>query len=228
MSKSFNVIIATAGRPTLQRMVDSIVPQLTEKDYLTIIWDCQPISLKIEGKCKVISLHNPEPLGYWGHGSRTRWQNELPGDYFMNADDDDIYAPNAMDIVRDHVKEHKLYFFQYSTQGTRVPREHKVVVGNVGTPTGVYPNIGNFPKWEFIYSGDGEFYIALSKMLPYEFVDKVIYIVRPENLREFKKASVDVPKEIKCDCGISTVIEYNSILNIYEGYCNRCDKTTRV
>jgi len=72
MSKSFNVIIATAGRATLQRMVDSIVPQLTENDYLTIIWDCQPIALQIEGKCKVIALHNPEPLGYWGHGSRTR------------------------------------------------------------------------------------------------------------------------------------------------------------
>ena len=227
MSKSFNVIIATAGRPTLQRMVDSIAPQLNENDYLTIIWDCQPIALQIDSKCKVITLHNPEPLGYWGHGSRTRWQNELPGDYFMNADDDDIYVSNAMEIVRSHVTDHKLYFFQYSTQGMHVPREHVIQIGNIGTPTGVYPNIGDFPKWEFIYSGDGEFYTALSKRLPHEFIDKVIYIVRPGNSREAIKSSIEIPKNITCDCGCESNIEYNAILNIYEGYCNRCDKTTR-
>ena len=98
MKKSFNVVIATAGRDTLQRMVDSIAPQLEEQDYLTIIWDCQPMSLQIDSNCKVISLHNPEPLGFWGHGSRNRWQDELPGDYFMNADDD-VYTKDAMSIA---------------------------------------------------------------------------------------------------------------------------------
>lgn len=227
MSKSFNVVIATAGRPTLQRMIDSIAPQLNEIDYLTIIWDCEPRELTINSNCQVIHIHNPEPLGYWGHGSRTRWQDELPGDYLMNGDDDDIYSPTAMETVRAHCTEHKLYFFQYSVQDMRVPREHVVAIGNVGTPTGVYPKLDNMPKWEFVYSGDGEFYTALSKRIPYEFIDKVIYMVRPESYREAIKAAVEVPEQILCICGATTNIEYNVMLRMYEGYCNRCDRTTR-
>jgi hypothetical protein len=183
MNKSFNVVIATAGRDTLQRMVDSIAPQLTERDYLTIIWDCEPRDLRIDSKCNVISIHNPEDLGYWGHGSRTRWQNELPGDYLLNGDDDDMYADEAMEIIRQHCTEDKLYFFQYIYGGLKMPQSHNVVIGNVGTPCGVYPPIKDLPKWEFEYCGDGKFYVALSKRLPVEFIDKVIYRVRPGTSR---------------------------------------------
>lgn len=164
-------------------MIDSIAPQLTERDYLTIIWDCEPIDVRIDSECKYISIHNPEPLGYWGHGSRTRWQNELPGDYLLNGDDDDMYADEAMDIIRQHCTEEKLYFFQYIYGGLKMPQSHNVVIGNVGTPCGVYPPIKDLPKWGFEYCGDGMFYVELSKRLPVEFIDKVIYRVRPGTSR---------------------------------------------
>ena len=119
MSKSFNVVIATAGRPSLQTMIDSIAPQLTERDYLTIIWDSLPFAVKLDTNANVIQIVNPEPLGYWGHGSRTRWQNELPGDYLMNADDDDIYLPDSMEVIREHSVDQKLYVFKiYPTHST--------------------------------------------------------------------------------------------------------------
>ena len=222
MSKSFNVIIATAGRRTLQRMVDSIAPQLQEQDYLTIIWDCQPIALQIDSACQVISLHNPEPLGFWGHGSRNRWQDELPGDYFMNADDDDIYASNTMETIRKHCTEHKLYIFQFNYLGAKIPDGDVIKVGNIGTPCGVYPKVNKFPTWEHRFGGDGEFYIELAKMIPYQHIREVIYIVKPSPIDDSK----GIPeKEYKyCACGVMANMYYDEIFKTWRGFCHRCDK----
>lgn len=221
MKTSLNVIIATAGRDTLQKMIDSVAPQLEEQDYLTIIWDCQPIALQIDSKCQVISLQNPEPLGFWGHGSRNKWQDELPGDYFMNADDDDVYAPNAIREIRKHCIAKKLYVFKFYYNGRVIPNEPKIYVGNIGTSCGVYPKVDKFPKWQHEYGGDGMFYVELSKLLPVEFVDKIIYIVRPH---EFKHVIPDDPKSMMCDCGRAVPTTFNKLMNRYEGYCNRCDR----
>lgn len=225
MRTSFNVVIATAGRPTLQHMVDSIAPQLEEQDYLTIIWDCQPIDLQIDSKCQVMHLQNPEPLGYWGHGSRNRWQDELPGDFFMNADDDDEYTPDAMEAIRSAVKENKLYIFKFHHHGAFVPRENRVYVGNVGTSCGVYPKIDKFPKWEYVYGGDGMFYESLSKELPVEFVDHVIYNVRPHV--SFDTTEPEKPVDQIICCGFDCYMTYNKMLRIWEGYCSRCGRTAR-
>lgn len=224
MKKSFNVVIATAGRDSLQAMVDSIAPQLEKQDYLTIIWDCQAIPLQINSKCQVITLQNEEPLGYWGHGSRNRWMQELPGDYFMNGDDDDVYMPGCMKKIREVCKEEKLYVFKFDYQGTTVPMYPEVKVANIGTSCGVYPKVTPFPKWEHVYGGDGMFYEALAKILPVEFVDHVIYKVTP-------KVSVEVmpeePESIICSCGAECSKSLNRMLKMWEGYCNRCDRTTR-
>lgn len=224
MKKSFNVVIATAGRNTLQRMVDSIAPQLEEQDYLTIIWDCQPIPLQIDSECQVISIHNPEPLGFWGHGSRNRWIPELPGDYFMNGDDDDIYTEGCMEKIRSVVKENKLYMFQFEHAGFIVPREKIVKVGNCGTSCGVYPKVDPMPKWEYVYGGDGMFYEKLSTILDVEFVNHIIYKVCP---REGAEPIAPKPDSVFCDCGLSCSITLNHFLRKWEGHCYRCSKIIR-
>jgi hypothetical protein len=218
--KTFNVVIATAGRDSLQRMVNSIAPQLMEHDYLTIIWDCQPKSLQIESKCKVISIHNPEPLGFWGHGSRNRWQDELPGDYLMNGDDDDVYTPDAMDKIRKVCTEKKLYIFQFNYSGIKIPDGKEIKVGNIGTSCGVYPKTGKLPCWEHRYGGDGEFYVALSKMLPYEHINEVIYIVRADQARQ-----EELPPEVEqkyCECGRAMNMSYDKMLRSWKGFCHKC------
>jgi hypothetical protein len=217
--KKFNVVIATAGRPSLQRMVDSIAPQLMEHDYLTILWDCQPRDLQINSKCQVISIHNKEPLGYWGHGSRNRWQDELPGDYLMNGDDDDVYTPDAMDKIRKVCTEHKLYIFQFNYSGVRIPDGKEIKVGNIGTSCGVYPRIKKLPIWEHRYGGDGEFYIALSKMLPYEHIKEVIYLVNRLERQE------ELPPEVEqmyCECGRMMNMNYDKMLKQWKGHCHKC------
>jgi len=224
MNKSFNVVIATAGRPSLQTMVHSIAPQLSEHDYLTILWDCQAIDLQINSKCQVIHCRNEEPLGYWGHGSRNKWIPELPGDYMLNGDDDDVYLPGAIDRMREVCTEEKLYVFKFEHAGTVVPMYKEVKIGNIGTSCGVYPNIPNMPQWAPFYGGDGKFYEDLAKTLPVEFVDHIIYKVSP---RETIQIVPEQPENIACSCGNHGHISYNKILNIWEGYCNRCDRITR-
>lgn len=224
MKKSFNVVIATAGRKTLQRMVDSIAPQLEKQDYLTIIWDCQPMPLQIDSECQVITLHNPEPLGFWGHGSRNRWMPELPGDYFLNADDDDVYTSGAMKVIRSVVKENKLYVFKLDHCGLVLPIEKEIRVGNIGTPCGVYPKVDPMPKWEHVYGGDGMFYEELAKVLDVEFHNHVIYKVSPRS--DEVKAPIK-PVTLYCGCGHQSHISYNALLNIWEGYCTRCCKIVK-
>jgi hypothetical protein len=182
--KTFNVVIATTNRPTLKRMVDSIAFQLSSEDYITLIYDTEPTEIDIQTKANIIKIKNSKPLGSWGHGSRTAWQKYLPGDYIMNADDDDVYTHNAMDIIRENCVESRLYIFQMLNNGiTTIPRYHKLEMSNIGTPCGVYPNI-DLPEWKPVYGGDFEFYNELSKKIEYTFIDKIIYIIKPNDSRE--------------------------------------------
>lgn len=176
--KSFNVVIATSGRDTLQRMIDSIAPQLKENDYITIIWDCEPFEVFINSSCSVFHIHNPEPLGFWGHGSRNRWQDELPGDYLINGDDDDIFTDDAMQHIRRHCTDDKLYIFKMISNYITIPSTRDIKFGNIGTPCGVYKP-GNLPKWGKRYGGDFDFYDQLSKIKESVFVGELIYIVKP-------------------------------------------------
>jgi hypothetical protein len=175
---AFNVVIATSGRETLHKMIDSIAPQLTEEDYLTIIWDCQAMSLHINSKCQVITIQNEKALGFWGHASRSRWQNSLPGDYLINGDDDDVFEPDAMEKIRKHCTEDKLYVFRMVFENTHIPSYHKVEFGNIGTPCGVYKP-GGLPTWPLEYGGDFTFYHELSKVKEPEFIDHIIYRIKP-------------------------------------------------
>lgn len=181
---SLNVILTTIGRESLKRMLGSLVNQLNENDYLTIISDDKhgyvgSLWSSFDFKCAVIHIANPVSLGYWGHGSRNKWQNKLPGTFLLNADDDDRYTDGAFDKIREAAKEQKLYIFKHednrnfawSIAGT-------VDLGNIGTSCGVIPNTNDLPEWKLVYGGDADFYKQLATMKECEWVDHVIYKVK--------------------------------------------------
>jgi len=181
---SLNVILTTIGRESLKRMLNSLINQLSENDYLTIISDAGHSSVRkmlneTDFKCPVIHISNETSLGYWGHGSRNKYQNHLPGEFLLNADDDDRYTDGAFDKIRGAVKEKKLYIFRHEDNGNfawSIPG--KVELGNIGTSCGVIPNTHDLPDWELVYGGDASFYIAISKKMECEWVDHVIYKVK--------------------------------------------------
>ncbi len=181
---SINVILTTIGRESLLRTLNSLLFQLNENDYLTIISDdfhdyVRGRLSKIGLKCSVIHISNSNKLGYWGHASRNKYQNSLPGDYICNADDDDRYTEGAFDKIREVVKEKKLYIFKHQdNRNFAWSIEGKVELGNIGTSCGVIPNTHNLPNWELVYGGDASFYIELAKQIECEWVDHVIYKVK--------------------------------------------------
>lgn len=185
---SLNVILTTVGRESLMRMLNSLLWQLEKQDYLTIISDdehhyvrscLQQFDKGYRLLCTIIHIANTEKLGYWGHASRNKYQNLLPGEYILNCDDDDFYTKGAFDKIREVVKEKKLYIFKHEDNRNfawSIPGEVKL--GNIGTSCGVIPNTHDLPDWELVYGGDATFYIELSKRMECEWVDHVIYKVK--------------------------------------------------
>jgi hypothetical protein len=182
---SINVLLTTIGRTELKvRMLPSLVNQLMPHDFLTIVSDANHSFVgeciaDFNFKCPVIHIRNPHALGNWGHGSRTKYQNDLMGDFIMNADDDDRYTEGAFDMIRSIVFDrNKLYIFKHENHGCFAWSVSGLIqIGNIGTSCGVIPNTRNLPTWETFYGGDGRFYENLSKMMECEFVDFVIYKV---------------------------------------------------
>jgi hypothetical protein len=181
---TFNVLIATVGRPSLQRQLDSLVPQLKEPDVLTIVFDghatipCFDLS---KMKCKIRQYCEPIALGYWGHGIRNKYASLLdPTDFVMHADDDDIYTEDAFDHIRYNCRSNKLYVFLMKSQDNVYG--YTLSINHVGTPCGIIPYEYNKQfEWGYYVGGDGEFYEKLNAKYASEvvYVSELIYIVKP-------------------------------------------------
>jgi len=186
---TINILIATVGRSTLQRMLNSLVYQLNENDCLTIVYDGHkfiPYFNISNFKCKVLQYFEPEALKYWGHGIRNKYATLLEKtDFVMHADDDDIYLPSALNTIRNNIIDwNTLYIYKLFVNNLPHPIIHEIKVGNIGTPCGIIPyNLNLRGVWGYIYGGDGMFYETL---LSYEknikFFNDVIYSVRPYNI----------------------------------------------
>jgi len=185
-------------------MLASIAPQLASRDHLTVISDkghAEAAAAVAAAPCACAKRHiaNAAPLGGWGHGSRSAWQDQLPGDFHMNADDDDLYDPEAMAVVRRAVAGEggwsaasppRLFVFHMirrwdgavgiiPPKGTREVRDRAI-----GTPCGVYSKVSPLPAWRSGYGGDAGFYVELSKRMNVTFVPEVIYQCKMDEVRE--------------------------------------------
>lgn len=127
-SPPLNVVLTTAGgrAAALSAALSSVAPQLRETDYLTVLSDAQDaggaraadaLALSaVPTAATKVAIFNAQPLGWWGAGSRTRWgAQRLPGTLFLHADDDVVFAPDALDSVRAAVaraRDARLYLFR--------------------------------------------------------------------------------------------------------------------
>lgn len=185
---SLHVLIATTGRESLFKMLDSLELQLESNDFLTIVFDAidrdnifdllENTLVKFECICNVIM--EPYNLGFWGHGIRNKY-NQLRGDFVLHGDDDDTYLPEAIATIKKEVSKdlNALYVFPMLTIYGCI-RGNPMVLGNIGTPMGVIPAYYNSQaKWGYFYGGDFAFYELLSKKVPrIVYVDFPIYKVR--------------------------------------------------
>ena len=184
---SFNVLIATIGRPSLQRMLDSLKLQLVEADCLTIVFDghsAAPTFNVLEFKCKTIIHCEPVALGSWGHGIRNKYAQLLEKrDFVMHADDDDVYFPNVFAELRTKcVVPETLYIARMrGPNGYIVPEGPRIIEGHIGTPNGIIPYDLNMKgNWEPRIGGDGSFYTQLEKLANVEYLQTLIYQIKPQ------------------------------------------------
>ena len=186
---TFNILIATIGRPTLQRMLNSLSPQLEKDDCLTIVYDGHSEIPKFNldnFKCKVICYCEPEALGFWGHGIRNKYASLLEiRDFVMHADDDDVYRKDIFDKLRLECNDtKKFYVAKIAFQFMIIPVENIIIEGNISTQNGIIPfDLNKKGHWEERCGGDGAFYIQLSEISKPAFLNIVIYIVRPTNIK---------------------------------------------
>jgi hypothetical protein len=182
---TFHVLIATVGRPSVHTLLDSLIPQLTERDHITIVFDNKsevPQEFKqLQSKCQIHTFNEPVGLGHWGHGIRNKYASLLDRtDFIMHADDDDTYVPGAFDALRRKCTDTKtLYIAKMKSGNETIPRSNVLELGNVGTPCGIIPYDANKQgKWEYFYGGDFAFYKSLKPVGGTVFLENVIYNVR--------------------------------------------------
>ena len=188
---TFHILIATCGRNSLKRMLDSLKNELNERDAISIIFDGADALNKSSfnnnwistHKCKINIIEQVPNLGFWGHGIRNIYQGILDPrtTFIMNADDDDEYIPGSFNKLRSIcIDPNILYISKFLVKHNNIliPRQNeKIVQNDIGTPCGIIPfDIANTSSWAPRYGGDFNYYDNL-QYDKIQFLDIVIYNV---------------------------------------------------
>lgn len=192
---TFHILIASAGRPSLHRIIKSLKPQLCPGDALTIVFDGKDAPKKagfmmswVEGFTCAVKVEVEEPAGgSWGHVIRNKYtgQRLTPRTTFiMHADDDDMYLRGAFDNLRKVCTNPRTLYvakMKYANDpGKVVPTQNrKILAGDIGNPNGIIPwDDSHTSKWTYDYLGDFEYYNGLApKVAAIKFLPNIIYLV---------------------------------------------------
>lgn len=158
-----SVIVPTCGRRTLARAVASALTQLSHEDEVIVVGDGpQPAA---QAFCRTIS-----PVVQYVEGPMTRcWGNTqrqvglrcAVGDYVAFLDDDDIFVPGALPVMKAAVAESpsQPVLFQFvDRHGAVIWCDREVRQGNVSTQCVCVPNVTEkLGTWGERYEGDYDF-----------------------------------------------------------------------
>ncbi len=163
MTPTFSIIVATCGRPTLSRTLESLAPQIEHGDEILVI-------------------RNDEAP--WGHATRQEALSRAKGSHLWFMDDDDIAADFALTEIRLTVAEQpdRVHIFLMK-QGDVVFGLTKMArVGHIGTPMVVVPNQeGKLGRWGTRYESDGDFFLETLALRDEDPVwhDQIVALIRP-------------------------------------------------
>lgn len=182
---SFHILLATIGKPTIFNILSSLKNQLTNFDFLTIVFDGKDKSKNIDKikeflinfQCKVNIIIEENNLGYWGHGIRNKYNN-LEGDFIYHIDDDDIIYDDSLKIIRNHcIDNNFIYIFKIILENNSVIWNNKSInKSKISTQSGVIPmKMNKEGYWKLEYGGDYYFYKDLYEKFNMIFINKIIY-----------------------------------------------------
>lgn len=178
------IITPTIGRASLADALASVDEQLLPGDEHLVIGDGpQPVAAKICVGFAAAYCDGPESWSY-GTVQRDHGIAMAHGDYLLFLDDDDLFMPDALEIVRAAIAEHPdtPLLFRMSTPHSGVLWRTPVVAeGNVGTPMLVTPRYPDLPRWHDggnPYTGDHRFIERVTAAHGVVWRKEVICVVR--------------------------------------------------
>lgn len=164
-----SLVIPSVSRPTLARTLLSLAgqPWIPGDEILLVgdgpqsqareMWE----QLKLPGRY----LETPERLGFWGHGARN-WlldQQAATGGYLAALDDDDVWTPDSLAVIRAAIAERPGHPHIFRMDGVPngiglVWKTQQIRERNVGTPMLVVPNdFARLGRYTPRYGGDCDF-----------------------------------------------------------------------
>ena len=180
-----SVITPTVGRDSLRDTLASIAPQLRIGDEHIVVGDGpQPEAAAICSEF-VVKYHDGPRSGTWGTAQRDYGISIARGDWLLFCDDDDVFAPGALDAVRRVVGDNPTTPHIFRMQRTRwddvLWADPVVREGNVGTPMIVTPRYDDMPLWVdnmHAYTADHRFAKRITDAHGVVWREEVLCIVR--------------------------------------------------
>jgi len=185
---SISIVIPTLGRPTLQRMIDSLLPQLAEGDQIIVVADGADayaragtmINDDLASKHDVMLCSVTDRESCYGNAQRNHGMSIASGDLIWFCDDDDIALPGALTAIRRSMAADRTpTMFRMRHLGDVIWRSQECVAGNVAGPQLVIPNRSDIPRFPVPASNpelsDGDWIRAVNNSRPVRWEESLIY-----------------------------------------------------
>lgn len=175
MTPKFSIIVPTIMRPTLVATLDSIrCAGVGPGDEALVIIDAahqngyapagfnDAVAGLVATGTSVRILQPNEARGGWGGPARNHGVEHARGSHLLFIDDDDVYRPGAIDVIRAMVTEApaSMHVWRMLARGGRVVwSSPRLAQGNIGTPMFTVPLLAA-GQWTERYEGDFDFALS--------------------------------------------------------------------
>lgn len=192
---SLTVIVPTISRPSLGRTLLSLLHQPWRRpDVVLVLPDgnqprAKQLSVQFPARFKYVRVPWREPKKDQSHTPRNWVLHEvgLSTTHFTVLDDDDVWTPDALELIRTKVSLAPAAMHLFRMDGRNDPRIGKILwedkevrKGNVGTPMSVCPFDDHVAKYEEQkYGGDFTFIKSESETHEVVWHEEVTTILTP-------------------------------------------------
>lgn len=166
MSVRLSFIIATTGRNSLRRMLDSLTKQIGHDDEILVVADHAALAMhhSLVTQDRVFPVECPRGNN-WGHTERNFAMPFATGTHIVFGDDDDAFLPGTVDIIKETLErtppETPVMFRMIDSNGLILWKDPTVRQGNHGTPQFVVPNVPDLlGQFGNRYEGDYDFVLS--------------------------------------------------------------------
>lgn len=197
-----SVIIPAIGRPTLEKILRTLIPQMSPGDEVLVYGDGpMPTSKKIVETIASPFVKYDElgPFWKWGNPQRNIGIQRATGQFLWFIDDDDDPLPNGILTIKALTAKapDRPHLFHVLYRGIPMPnvKDSRLYCGNVTGQCFVPPNVkGRLGTWSDNYEGDFHFLCETLEIYPKQYKelvwhDQIICSVVPAGKRPIDRTS---------------------------------------